>query len=140
MAIDGIRSLQNAYQGSTQPVDSAAKAVKPENFDTTTPEVAAVQTQNNEQSGQGAADPNGGKHGQSGEASESALKKAVEDINKKSPNTEAVFGYHEGTKRVTIKIVDKETKEVKKEYPAEETLDLIQKAWEMAGLMVDEKR
>ncbi len=139
MAIDGIRSLQNVYQGSTQPVDSTAKVVKPENFDTT-PEVAAVQTQNNEQSGQGAGDPNGGKYGQNGEASEAALKKAVEDINKKSPNTEAVFGYHEGTKRVTIKIVDKETKEVKKEYPAEETLDLIQKAWEMAGLMVDEKR
>ena len=32
------------------------------------------------------------------------------------------------------------TKEVKKEYPAEKTLDMIQKVWEMAGLMVDEKR
>ncbi|MDY3818812.1 MAG: flagellar protein FlaG, partial [Lachnospiraceae bacterium] len=30
--------------------------------------------------------------------------------------------------------------EVKKEYPAEKTLDMIQKVWEMAGLMVDEKR
>ena len=74
------------------------------------------------------------------QASDSSLKKAVEEINRKSSNTEAVFGYHEGTKRVTIKIMDKETKEVKREYPAEKTLDMIQKVWEMAGLMVDEKR
>lgn len=72
--------------------------------------------------------------------SDSSLKKAVEDINRNSSNTEAIFGYHEGTNRVTIKIVDKDTKEVKREYPAEETLDMIQKIWEMAGLMVDEKR
>ncbi|MDD6038073.1 MAG: flagellar protein FlaG [bacterium] len=73
-------------------------------------------------------------------ASESSLRKAVEEINKKSSNMEAIFGYHEGTNRVTIKILDKDTKEIKKEYPAEKTLDMIQKVWEMAGLMVDEKR
>ena len=72
--------------------------------------------------------------------SDSSLKKAVEDINRNSSNTEAIFGYHEGTNRVTIKIIDKDTQEVKREYPAEETLDMIQKIWEMAGLMVDEKR
>lgn len=139
MAIDGIRSLQNAYQGSMQSVDNTPKVAETENFDTN-PEVQAVQTQYKDSSQQNPSDPNGGKKGQSGEASDAAIKKAVEDINKKSAATEAIFGYHEGTKRVTIKIVDKETKEVKKEYPAEETLDLIQKAWEMAGLMVDEKR
>lgn len=73
-------------------------------------------------------------------ASDSSLKKAVEEINRRSSNMEAIFGYHEGTNRVTIKIMDKDTKEVKKEYPAEKTLDMIQKVWEMAGLMVDEKR
>ena len=74
------------------------------------------------------------------EASESSIKKAVDDINKSKTGAEAIFGYHEGTNRVTIKIVDKDTKEVKKEYPAEKTLDMIQKVWEMAGIMVDEKR
>ena len=73
-------------------------------------------------------------------ASDSSLKNAVEQINRKSANMEAIFGYHEGTRRVTIKIVDKDTKEIKKEFPAEKTLDMIQKVWEMAGLMVDEKR
>ncbi len=75
-----------------------------------------------------------------GKASEPALKKAVEDLGKRNPNMEAVFGYHDGTNRVVIKILDKQTKEVKKEYPAEETLDMIQKVWELAGILVDEKR
>ena len=68
------------------------------------------------------------------------IKKAVEDINKKANNSEAIFGIHEKTNRVTIKIVDKDTKEVIKEFPPEKTLDMIAKAWEIAGLMVDEKR
>jgi flagellar protein FlaG len=41
---------------------------------------------------------------------------------------------------VTIKLLDKDTHEVVKEIPAEKTLDLIAKAWEMAGILVDEKR
>ena len=72
--------------------------------------------------------------------SDSSLKKAVEDINRNSSNTEAIFGYHEGTNRVTIKIVDKDTKKVIKELPPEKTLDMIAKVWEMAGILVDEKR
>ena len=55
-------------------------------------------------------------------------------------NSVALFGIHEGTNPVTIKIVDKSTKEVIKELPPEKTLDMIAKAWELAGLLVDEKR
>ena len=89
-------------------------------------------------------DPNsqdGGRYEQ-GESSVSAerIKKAVEDLNKKMMNSEAQFGIHEATNRVTIKIVDKETKEVIKELPPEKTLDMIARVWEMAGLLVDEKR
>ncbi len=68
------------------------------------------------------------------------LKKAVETINKKIGNSEAVFGVHEETNRVTIKIIDKDTKETIKELPPEKTLDMIAKVWEMAGILVDEKR
>ena len=68
------------------------------------------------------------------------IKKAVEELNKKMLNSEAIFGIHEKTNRVTIKIVDKDTKDVIKEFPPEKTLDMIAKAWELAGLMVDEKR
>ena len=68
------------------------------------------------------------------------LKKAVNDLNKQMKNSEAIFGIHDKTNRVTIKIIDKTTKEVIKEFPPEKTLDMIAKVWEMAGLMVDEKR
>ena len=68
------------------------------------------------------------------------LRKSIEEINKKAANSEVQFGYHEATNRVTIKVVDKETKKVIKEFPPEKTLDMIAKVWEMAGLMVDEKR
>ena len=68
------------------------------------------------------------------------MKKAVERLNKQMTNSEALFGIHEGTNRVTIKIVDKQTKEVLKEFPPEKTLDMIAKVWELAGILVDEKR
>lgn len=67
------------------------------------------------------------------------IRKAVDEINKKAVNSEAIFGIHEKTNRVMIKIVDKDSKKVIKEYPPEKTLDMIAKVWEMAGLMVDEK-
>ena len=75
-----------------------------------------------------------------GQASNEQIRQDVDTINKNAHNEEAVFGIHEATNRVTIKIVDKETKEVIKEFPPERTLDMIAKVWEMAGLMVDERR
>jgi flagellar protein FlaG len=74
-------------------------------------------------------------------ATNDQIKKAVEQLNKKmANNSEAIFGIHEETNRVTIKIVDKDTKKVIKELPPEKTLDMIAKVWEMAGILVDEKR
>ena len=75
-----------------------------------------------------------------GQASQSSIREAVSKINSVGSNAEAVFGIHEETNRITIKMVDKETKEVIKEFQAEKTLDLIAKAWEMAGILVDERR
>lgn len=73
-------------------------------------------------------------------ASNDQLKKAIEQFNKKLGNSEAIFGVHEDTNRVTIKIIDKDTKEVLKELPPEKTLDMIARVWEMAGILIDEKR
>lgn len=68
------------------------------------------------------------------------IRKAVEQLNKSMPHSEAIFGIHDGTNRVTIKIVDRDTKEIIREIPPEETLDMIAKVWELAGILVDEKR
>lgn len=68
------------------------------------------------------------------------IKKYVENLNKQMTNSECRFGIHDETKRITIKIVDKDSKKVIKEFPPEKTLDMIAKVWELAGLLVDEKR
>lgn len=68
------------------------------------------------------------------------IKKAVETLNRKMAHSEAVFGIHDATNRVTIKIIDRDTKEVIKELPPEKTLDMIAKVWELAGILVDERR
>jgi len=96
----------------------------------------------------GETDTDSGKQNQQDNANKSTgmaaeskrIKEAVEEMNKKIANSEAQFGIHEATNRVTIKIVDKQTKEVIKELPPEKTLDMIARIWDMAGLLVDEKR
>ncbi len=77
-----------------------------------------------------------------GMASEQQIKSAISQANHKmkSVRTKCEFSYHEETKRVSIKVVDKDTQEVIKEIPPEETLEMIQKMWELAGILVDERR
>ncbi len=72
--------------------------------------------------------------------SQEMIKEAMKELNKKASSVEAEFGIHEKTNRITIKMVDKKTKEVIKELPPEKMLDVIAKVWEMAGIIVDEKR
>lgn len=69
------------------------------------------------------------------------VQSAVEHINSnKNVKTRCEFKYHEATNRVSIKIIDKDTDEVIREIPPEKTLKMVEKMWELAGLLVDEKR
>ena len=132
--VAGYREQGSYSQPSTRPV---------EGIETETPEqqpqisTTRVQPQANAES---RSDDRDKKGEENSDKEREQLKKAVAEINKGANGTEAIFGIHEKTNRVTIKIVDKETKEVVREVPAEKTLDLIAKAWEMAGILVDEKR
>ena len=74
--------------------------------------------------------------------SERQIKDAVSKVNNqlKSHRTRCEFSYHEETKRVSIKVIDKETQEVVREIPPEQTLEMVEKMWELAGFLVDEKR
>ena len=128
MAIEKVSSAA-AYQqaNNVQQVAQAVESVAP---------VAEVQKQNVAETSQSSKD---GKNDGRREATQENIKKAVSDLNKKMSNTTCQFGIHEGTNRVTIKILDKESKEVLKEYPAEETLEMIEKVWELAGIVVDKK-
>lgn len=138
-----IEALGGAMSYQAQPV-AKTQVVTPQPVTTegqvaeTTPMVdantAAVAQVNEQQSAQN----QDGQQNQ--QPSNEQIRKAVEDINKKANYSDVQFGVHEGTNRITIKIVDRETKKVIKELPPEKTLDMIAKAWELAGILVDEKR
>lgn len=143
-AIEPLSSVMTYQAQNTQqarPVRKTAEnmdvsnaAAQVNTFDPTTAKIKEVESK----------DKDGADAGQSfagqQQANNEQIKKAVEQLNKNMSHSEAIFGIHEATNRVTIKIVDKDTKEVIKELPPEKTLDMIAKAWELAGLLVDEKR
>ncbi len=148
MSIEPI-STTMTYQATNTPQarpseekasESAEKNVISQEAIAAEPKVAETAAANGEgsENGQGTA---GEQARQNTEAQNEQIKKAVDELNKKmAKNSEAVFGIHEKTNRVTIKIVDKKTKDVIKELPPEKTLDMIAKVWELAGILVDEKR
>lgn len=141
MAIEAIKGAGMSFQGSASTsavkTESAPKVESASNASTSNSLAQnTVSISTKETSSEGG----GNNAGQQQMPTNEQLKRAVEEINKKANNSEAVFGVHEKTNRITIKIVDKESKEVIKEFPPEKTLDMIAKVWEMAGLMVDEKR
>lgn len=79
---------------------------------------------------------------ENGEHAARKMKNAIDQVNKKMKpsKTKCEFSYHEETQRVSIKVIDEETDEVIREIPPEETLEMLTKMWELAGLLVDERR
>ena len=69
------------------------------------------------------------------------LKFVSESMNHfmKLMNADLQFSVHEKTHRVMVKLVDESTKEVLKEFPPEEFLDMIAKIQEYVGMLVDKK-
>lgn len=145
MAIEAMNAAAATYQGRV------SNAANPKSKATVKPAVSDTTVEKPEETVDSGSDlklfePAREEQGENrdyqggGQKGNKQLEQAIEKF-KKSVNhqTEAVFGIHEGTNRVTIKIVDKESKDILKEYPPEQTLDMIQKVWEMAGIMVDEK-
>ena len=127
--VQPITTQREAENTDVNSADSATPKI-----DTTTAEVAKASESDTR------GDTNNEQERENTKAENEAIKSAVDKMNKTMFNSEAVFGIHEGTNRVTIKIVDKDTKKVIKELPPEKTLDMIAKVWEMAGILVDEKR
>lgn len=135
--MDALNGYSFSYTGqgsSAIPTESAPKA-EPLPAETDIQPVEKQPVQASSQKADEFADTD-----QEKQPSDKQIEDAVKSINKHANGTEAIFGIHEKTNRVTIKIVDKKTHEVIKEVPPEKTLDLIAKAWEMAGLIVDDKR
>lgn len=128
-----------SYQGSTALTAAPAAASAPESA--AKPEAPAPETTAAvREAPRNPQDEDDAAQQEKTAAQNAQVKKAVEDLSRQMKNSVAVFGIHEKTNRVTIKIVDKSTEKVIKEFPPEETLDMIAKVWEVAGILVDEKR
>lgn len=69
------------------------------------------------------------------------LREAIDRANQETrlKQTACEFSYDERTNRIAIKVKDKDTDEVIREIPAEETLEMLARIKEQAGLMLDEK-
>ena len=144
MAIEAMKGAGMSYAGSSSASD--VKAESQAKVETASNAAASddlmkktIQIDTKETDKHGKAGNRDDSQAQQTSSENSQIKKVVDEINKKAHNSEAVFGIHDATNRVTIKIVDKDTKKVLKEYPPEKTLDMIAKVWEMAGLLVDKK-
>ena len=144
MAIEAMKGAGMSYAGSSSAsdvkaesqakVETASNAAASDDLMKKTIQIDTKETDKNGKDGN-----RDDSQAQQTLSENSQIRKAVDEINKKAHNSEAVFGIHDATNRVTIKIVDKDTKKVLKEYPPEKTLDMIAKVWEMAGLLVDKK-
>lgn len=74
------------------------------------------------------------------EAEKAKLESIINEVNNKLTQTRCEYSYHDEINRLSIKVVDKETNKVIKEIPPEESFKAIEKLWEIAGLLLDEKR
>ncbi|RAK08593.1 flagellar protein FlaG [Halanaerobium saccharolyticum] len=72
---------------------------------------------------------------------EDDVRESVKDINDivQKVKEDLSFEVHDETDRMMVKVIDRRTKEVIKELPPEEMLDLSARIHEMVGLLIDEK-
>jgi flagellar protein FlaG len=67
-----------------------------------------------------------------------AIEKSIQAMQGKTTTLE--FTVHDKTKIISVKVKDANTGEVIREIPPEKTLDFVAKLWQMAGMLIDEKR
>jgi flagellar protein FlaG len=67
-----------------------------------------------------------------------AIEKAVKAMQ--GTATELDFSVHKATNQIMVKVLERDTGRVIREIPPEKMLDFVAKLWEMAGILVDEKR
>lgn len=125
--VSQVSSVTSATDKSNEVVDSAKSAAS-------NVAVSVGQAADSEKNGSNANDNDKAKKQAESMADVKDIRKVLNN------NTIAEFGYNEPTNRITIKIKDKDTDEVIKEIPSEKALEMLAKAWELAGIIVDERR
>ena len=71
-----------------------------------------------------------------------ALDEAIKQMNRAAEafNVELKFSVHEGTDRVMVQVVNKESQEIIREIPPERVLNMVAQIQNMIGLFVDSRR
>ncbi|SFL89717.1 flagellar protein FlaG [Paenibacillus sp. 1_12] len=129
--------IGNGTADWTPSVDATPK-VKPVQVDTQTAESVIPPTIINNVSDLRRAEMTGGHYTASDEQMVKTIERAIKAVQGKSTSLE--FTVHEKTRLVSVKVKDSDTGEVLREIPPEKSLDFVAKLWEMAGILVDERR
>ncbi|MCR5691164.1 MAG: flagellar protein FlaG [Eubacterium sp.] len=138
--MEKVGSVGSSYGGSSAEATKIAEVVAPEVAKVSeAPKVNKVEGKGKDTSAKD-KDPKEPKDPKDRQVSESSINDAVSSANRKMEKTRCEYSYHKETNRVSIKVIDEETKKVIREIPPEKSLDMLQKMWEMAGILVDEKR
>jgi flagellar protein FlaG len=76
------------------------------------------------------------------EINEHEVIQAIERANKhiRTYDRRLEFSIHEQTKQIMVKVINTENDSVIREIPSEKILDMVAHLWEVAGILVDEKR
>ncbi len=76
------------------------------------------------------------------EDEEQRVIRAIEKANKhiKTYDRRLEFSIHDTTKQIMVKVINTEDDSTIREIPSEKILDMVAHLWEMAGILVDEKR
>lgn len=136
MAFESISSISNVGSRSTTAYERAPQTVEIADND-----VKAVETVESSANGK-YSDVNAkdSQNEQRQQVSSKSVEDAVKRANNKMAKTHCEFSYNDDVNRVSITVYDDETGKVVREIPPEESLKMLEKLWEIAGLMVDEKR
>ncbi len=140
MAMDSyMNGVAQDYDKTAQPVQKTDSAVK------TTPKTVSASSksdgmpQDENVTSQEFLDEILNKNA-SKEPTRGTIDSAISDMNAKMSKTRCAYAYDEDTKRITIKVYDDETDELIREVPPEKSLEVLKKVWEIAGIIIDEKR
>ena len=129
MEVEGVGKVAGGYQKKETPVveQESARVMQPKEVAVSEPKVSEGQKQEEKQNKERVV-------------SEASINDAVSKANRNMDKVRCEYSYHKETNRVSIRVIDEATKEVIREIPPEKSLDMLQKMWEMAGILVDEKR
>lgn len=138
MDFEAIASVKRAPEPAKPDLGhiDVGKKVKRVSATETKPVTASMQTHARGQESEGEMR----KPFEARDPSKMSIDSAISDANNRMTTTRCEYSYDEATKRVSIKVFDKESDELIREVPPEESLEMLQKMLEMVGLIVDEQR